>query len=137
MTQLTRQSLMQSQSRHSSNLTLALSSDTIFTLIFLSIFNPTSFTFSTTPFSLCLHFSCYPLFHAYSHSQTDNKNTFNWYNWSPTTPSTWLPTSQNSPCSSSPTQSCPGTLLATLSCSHSSKFQTSQAQSMSRSASTT
>ena len=39
-------------------------------------------------------------------------------------------------CSPSLTQSCAGTLSATLACSHSSKFQTSQTQSTSRSVST-
>ena len=73
----------------------------------------------------------------YSCSWTDDKNTI-WLVLLVIDNLIYLATNiPKQSCSSSLTRSCAGTLLAALSCSHSSKFQTSQTWSVSRSASTT
>ena len=103
---------------------------------FLSIFNPTSITFLTPSFPLMLIFFMF-LFLCLIHAHKQMTRTH---------PLVQLVTDNliylatdilKQSHSSSPTQSCAGTLSATLACSHNSKFQTSRTQSMSRSASTT
>ena len=73
-----------------------MSSDTIFARIFRPFSTQLHSTFLTPLFSFMLIFDMLsPL--CLSRSQTDDKNTFNWYYWSLNNSSTGLPTSRNSP----------------------------------------
>ena len=79
---------------------MEVSSDAIFAFVFGPFSIQLHFTFLIPPFSIMLIFLCLSSY-ASSHSQTNNKNTFNWYYWSLNNLSTGLLTSQNSPVVSS------------------------------------
>ena len=70
-------------------ISIYLSSDTIFALIFRPFLTQLHFTFLTPPFSLMLTPSYVHPF-MFSCSRTDDKNTIQLYNWSPNNLSTGL-----------------------------------------------